>query len=226
MVPDKQERKVEGNTVEMKTSIWRLFWVSGFMLMIVVTAMRTIVENGVKTLSATMLMESYEHISPALGNLLNTLIIIAGVIGVAFVNQFIYPRLIRDEAVAKLVLLGVTIIPLMVLTLLGKAPVYFMVVSLCIVAAILSGITIITSRCTACFGRYGKNGLASGVVNSAASVAIMIQNYGITYIADHAGWKMVVWLLLGLLFVSALCIGIAVPLWKNFKTNPESCSRG
>lgn len=219
MVPDKSERPKQGKTVETNISIWKLFLVSGFLLMVVVAAMRCIVENGVKTLSATMLMESYGHISPALGNILNTLIIIAGVIGVAFVNQFIYPRLIRDEAVATLILIVVAMIPVMALTLLGKAPVFLMVASLCVVTAILSGISIITSRCTASFGKYGKNGLASGVVNSAAAVAIMIQNYGITYVADHAGWDMVVWLFIVLLFVSAICIGIAVPLWRKFKTN-------
>lgn len=221
MVPDSQPRQKEQKVVKSNVSTWKLFLVSGFLLMVVVAAMRTIVENGVKTLSATMLMESYEHISPSLGNMLNTLIIIAGVIGVAVVNQFIYPRLIRDEAVATLILVGAAMIPILVMTLLGKAPVFLVVVSLCVAAAILSGINLIMSRCSASFVKYGKNGLASGVANAAASVAIMIQSYGTAYVADHAGWQMVVWLFIVLLGVSILCTGVAIPLWRRFKTDPK-----
>ena len=219
MVPDTQERQARRKTVESKTPTWKLFWVSGFLLMVVVAAVRTIVENGVKTLSATMLMESYEHISPSLGNMLNTLIIVAGVVGVAIVNQFIYPRLIRDEAIATVILVGATMIPILVIFLLGKAPVFVMVASLCIATAILSGINLIMSRCSASFVKYGKNGLASGIANAAASVAIMIQSYGTTYVADHAGWKMVVWLYTALLGVGILCAAVAVPLWRRFKVN-------
>lgn len=219
MVPDTQERQAGRKTVESKTPTWKLFWVSGFLLMVVVAAVRTIVENGVKTLSATMLMESYEHISPSLGNMLNTLIIVAGVVGVAIVNQFIYPRLIRDEAIATVILVGATMIPILVIFLLGKAPVFVMVASLCIATAILSGINLIMSRCSASFVKYGKNGLASGIANAAASVAIMIQSYGTTYVADHAGWKMVVWLYTALLGVGILCAAVAVPLWRRFKVN-------
>lgn len=219
MIPDRQERQTERKTVESKIPTWKIFWESGFLLLVVVAATRTMVENGVKTISATMLMESYEHISPSQGNILNTLIILAGVVGVAVINQFIYPRLIRDEAVATLVLVGISMVPTLVITLLGKVSVFLIVTSLCILAAILSGINLIMSRCSASFVKYGKSGLASGVANSAASVAIMLQSYGTAYVADNAGWKMVVWLFIALLGIGVLCSGIAIPLWKRFKTN-------
>ena len=186
--------------------------------MVVVTALRTIVENGIKTLSSTMLMESYKHISPSVGNILNTFIIIAGVLGLVFVNQIVYPRLIKNEAIATLVLLIVTLIPITIMTFLGRASVLLIVVSLCVSAAILTGINLLMSHCSAAFLRYGKNGLASGVSNAAASVAIMLQSYGVVYVADHAGWKQVVWLYFALLMISAFCATVAVRLWNNFKS--------
>ena len=219
MVSDKQKRPTERKAVESKIPTWKLFWMSGFLLLVVVVATRTMVENGVKTISATMLMESYKNISPSLGNMLNTLIIISGVVGVAFINQFIYPRVVRDEAVATLILVGVSMIPILVMTLIGKVPVFFIVTSLCMAAAILSGINLIMSRCSARFAKYGKSGLASGVANSAASVAIMVQSYGTAYVADNAGWKMVVGLFIVLLSIGVVCAGIAIPLWRRFKTN-------
>ncbi len=219
MVPGTQEKQSGRKIVESKTPTWKLFWASGFLFLVVVAAMRTMVENGVKTISATMLMESYEHISPSIGNLLNTLIIISGVVGVALINQFVYPRLIRDEAVATLVLVGASLIPILIMTLLGKAPVFIILTSLCVAAAILSGVNLIMSLCSASFVKYGKSGLASGVANSAASVAIMIQSYGTAYVADHAEWKTVVWLFIVLLGIGVLCTTISIPMWKRFKTN-------
>ena len=218
MVPDTTEKQVQKNATETKQTSWKLFFYSGFLLLVVVTVARTIVENGIKTISATMLMESYEHISPSLGNVLNTFIIISGVVGVAFINQLVYPRVIRNEAIAMLALIGMAFIPIGVLTFLGEMPVFLVVISLCIATMILSGINLIMSRCSASFAKYGKSGLASGISNSAASLAIMVQSYGCAYVADYAGWNMVVWLFLILLGVGALCATIAVPLWTRFKT--------
>lgn len=206
-----------GNVEEPKMSTWKLFLYSGFFLMVVVTALRTIVENGIKTLSSTMLMESYKHVSPSIGNILNTFIIIAGVLGLVLVNQIVYPRLIKNEATATLVLLTITLIPITIMTFLGRVSVLLIVVSLCVSAAILTGTNLLMSCCSAAFLRYGKNGMASGVSNAAASVAIMLQSYGVVYVADHAGWKQVVLLYFALLMVSAFCAAVAMRLWKNFK---------
>lgn len=219
MVPDLQDKQKGTRSEKSKIPTWKMFWLSGFLLLVVVAAMRTMVENGVKTISATMLMESYEHISPSIGNILNTLIIVSGVVGVAIINRFVYPRFIRDEAVATLVLVGISVLPIGLMTLLGQAPVFLILTSLCVAAAILSGINLIMSRCSASFAKYGKSGLASGVSNSAASVAIMVQSYGIAYVADVSGWNTVIWLFLALLGIGILCGGIAIPLWKRFKMN-------
>ncbi len=217
MVPDVVEKEKYKTTVDSKESAFKLFWKSGFLLLVVVTTARFIVDNGVKTISATMLMESYEHISPSIGNILNTLVIISGVIGVAVVNQLVYPRLIRNEVVATCVLVGVTLIPFVVLILLGKVPVFLVVVSLCLIAAVLSGVGLIMSHCSARFAKYGKSGVASGVSNAAASLAITVQSYGTAYVAENSGWNVVIWIFIGLLGVGVLCSIIAVPMWKRFK---------
>lgn len=218
MVPDTNPRKKpEKVEVQSEVSSWKLFLFSGFLLMVIVTALRTIVSNGIQTLSSTMLMESYEHISPSLGNMLNTLIIISGLLGVMIVNQFIYPKLIRSEVGATLLLVGLSIVPVIILTNLGKVSTIVTVVALCFAAAILNGSGLLMSRCSAMFVKYGKNGLASGINNSSAAIAIMIQSYGVLSLADHQGWKSVTWLWLILLILSCLCAAVAVPLWRRFK---------
>jgi len=218
MVPDPNPRKKPDRSGEKsEVSAWKLFLVSGFLLMILVTALRTIVSNGIQTLSSTMLMESYEHISPSIGNMLNTLIIISGLLGVMFVNQVIYPRLIKSEVGASLLLFILSLVPVVILTRIGQVSTTVVVVALCGSAVLLNGSALLMSRCSAMFVKYGKNGLASGINNSSASVAFMIQNYGVLSLADHHGWKVVTWLWVGLMAISILCAVIALPLWKRFK---------
>ena len=189
MVPDYTPRVKKFGVDEKKSNIsaLKLFITSGFICLVVVTALRTVVCNSVKTLSATLLMESYEQISPSIGNLLNIIIIIAGLLGTFVVNQFIYPRLIKHEVVASLVLGCIAIIPIIVMSFVGEISLGVFVAALSVASLILNGEGIIMSRCNAAFAKYGKNGVAAGVNNSASAVAFMIQNYVVVAVADHSG---------------------------------------
>ena len=84
---------------------------------------------------------------------------------------------------------------------------------------VLTGATLIMSRCSAAFAKYGKNGVASGVNNSLTATAYMVQNYAIVRVADNAGWKTVIYLWIVLLAVTGIFLVIAIPLWSRFKKN-------
>ena len=198
-------------------STWKLFLFSGFLILVLITALRTIVANGIQTLSATMLMESYEQISPSIGNLLNILIIIAGIVGVVIVNVFIYPRLIHNEAIATLILLCMAIVPVSIMGAIGKLATPVIIVCLCVASAIMSGIGLLMSRCSAAFAKHGKNGLASGVCNAFTSVGFMVQNYAVVVLADKAGWDKVIYLWIVLLAISVLGMAVTIPLWSKFR---------
>ena len=221
MVPDvAQQPKVvqqrdDGKTSDIST--WKLFWSSGFVLMIIIAGLRMIISNSVQTLSATILMESYEYISPSIGNILNTLIIVSGIAGVMLVNWLFYPRLIRNEVMATLVLILLAIVPIGALLFLGRLNVAIVVISMCVAAIILTGAGLIMSHFSALFVKYGKNGLASGIYNSSAAIAIMIQNYGILSLAEHQGWKTVIWSWVIMLVVCVILTIIAYPLRKRFR---------
>lgn len=221
MLPDHSPRLKDGIVKIKHSSVpaWKLFLYSGFYLLILITILRTVTANGIKTLTATFLMESYEKISPSIGNLLNILIIVAGILGVMFVNQFVYPRLIRNEVLAIMLLVGLSIIPVIVMTFAGKISVTVIILALCVTAFLLTTTDMIASRCCAAFAKYGKNGLASGVNNSCASIAIMIQNYGILSLADYKGWNTVVWLWGVMLVACVMLAAVAFPLWRRFKKN-------
>ena len=222
MIPDdsvdtKKDKKEKANNGP-KISPWKLFWCSGFILMVVITVLRSIISNSVQTLSSTILMESYSSVSPALGNMLNTLIIISGIAGVVLVNWIVYPKLIRNEVLATLALIVFSILPIGAMLFLGRTSVSVMVIALCLATAVLTGAGLIMSHFSAMFGRVGKNGLAAGIYNSAVSFAIVIQNYGILAVADHyEGWNAVVWLWIIMLVVCVVLALIAYPLRKRFR---------
>lgn len=75
------------------------------------------------------------------------------------------------------------------------------------------------SHCSAAFAVHGKNGLASGVNNAFTSVGVMIQNYAVVVLADKAGWDAVVYLWIGLMVISVLCVIVTIPLWSKFRRN-------
>ena len=90
MVEEKAER-------ENHTSTVKLFLTGGLVAVLPAVLIRTMVENATKTLSPTMLMQSYEGVSPMLGNLLNILIIASGILGMLLIKTVVYPRLIKNE---------------------------------------------------------------------------------------------------------------------------------
>ena len=133
------------------------------------------------------------------------------------VNWIIYPRLIRNEILATMALIVFSILPVGAMLFLGRTSVAVMVIALCIGTAVLTGAGLVMSHFSATFGKYGKNGLAAGIYNSAVAFAIVIQNYGILAVADNKGWNTVVWMWIGMLVVCVVLALIAYPLRKRFR---------
>lgn len=218
MVPDaapktvmKQEGKIE------KISTVKLFAISGFFLMLPVWLLRYMVDNSIKTFTPTMMVESYPNMSIMVSNLLNIFIIISGLLGIIIVRKFIFPRRIRNEVATVILLTALTLPLTFVIKNTGKIDVWFIVAAMCMVSFLLSGASLMTSFINGSFSKYGKNGTAAGLSNSANSIGIVVQSYGFTYLADHSGWGAVTTLyvvgILACVFFS-LC---ALPLWRKYK---------
>ena len=219
MIPDvifnKKDKKTEGT--EGQPSTLSLFIKSGFMFMVVIGFCRIVVANAVKTVSSTMLMESYVGVSPSIGNLLNMLIVGAGLLGTFLMRTLIYPKLIKNEAVAMLLMFVVALVPSIVLIFIGKVDIALSVLMMGIIACVLTAVTLVCTYCSMYFTKYGKNGTAAGVMNSAASFGIVVQSYGIARIADSFSWKTVAFVFVGIVILAIFLCVLAYPLWKRFK---------
>lgn len=193
----------------------KLFWRSGFYFIVLYFFFRTIVDQAVKAFSPTMLMELYPGVTPSIGNLLNILIIGGNLIG-AFAIRKLYPERIRSE-VAAVLLVTLAALPFCGLFLLGgKLHLFLMVLCLCGISCLLNCGTVLVNCCNIHYSKYGKSATTAGIINSVASVAFIVVNYGIALLADLSGWQMVLTVLFAVALLSVVLITFAVPLWNRF----------
>ncbi len=233
MIKDKPEKVVEDldphdNPSSGRSPIGILF-ISGFMALLPAVLMRTMVEQGAKTLSPTMLSQSYDSVSPTLGNLLNILIIIAGVAGTFLLKFLVFPRLIKNELVCYLVLLGITLPFTVVLRFVGTLPVGVIVFALCMVSLFLSATHLLTQYFNMHFVKYGLNGTAAGILNAAASFGLVLNYCVFGPTAEKMGWPTVttLWIVMVVIGMIGVAFGIkpSIKFIKNLKEHNEKQER-
>ena len=233
MKKDKPPRVVEDvdphDNPTMGLSPMKIFLISGFVALLPAVLMRTMVEQGAKTLSSTMLSQSYDQISPMLGNLLNIFIIVSGVAGTFLLKFLIFPKLIKNELVCYMVLLGITLPFTLVLRFVGALPVGVVVFALCMVSLFLSATHLLTQYFNMHFVKYGLNGTAAGILNAAASFGLVLNFCVFGPTAESMGWPTVttLWIIMVIIGMVGLIFGIkpSVKFIKNLQIHNEKQER-
>lgn len=197
----------------------KIFVISGFLALLPAVLMRTMVEQGAKTLSPTMLSQSYESVSPTIGNLLNVLIIIAGIAGTFLVKFVIFPKIIKNELVCYLVLMGITLPYTVFLRFVGELPVWMMVFSLCMTSLFLSATHLLTQYFNMHFVKYGLNGTAAGILNAAASFGLVLNYCVFGPTAEQMGWQTVTMLWIVMVAVGMLSVAFGIKPSLKFIKN-------
>lgn len=213
--PDCVEKNEKVNITENEKE--HIFIKSGFVLIVLVVFIRCMVEYGIKSFSPTLLMERFSDISPSLGNILNVLIIVSGICGSLIIKKVLYPKYIKNEIVGILLMLLIALPFCFVFTFLENISVVTLVVSLCVASVVLTATNLLTSYYTMYFVKWGKNGTAAGIVNSAASLGLAVQSYGFMSIVESFGWISLGWAWTLMIAVSVILSVIAVPIATNFK---------
>lgn len=207
------------------TSSMKLFVMSGLFFVIAISALRMVIAQGIQTLSPTLLMESYDTVTPRIGNLLQTFIIISGMLGTLLVRTVLYPKYIHREIKGTLWFF-LACLPLSALLLLvGRIPLWIAIPSLCIMLVALSAVSLLIQYYNIYFVPYGKNGTAAGLINAGASFGVVIANYGSLALADHLGWGAVIvaWLLM--IVITIVCILLAIRPTGRFRDQARSMWR-
>ena len=195
--------------------LFALLFKAGIPLMLIVGMAQSMINLGVKALAPTMLMESYEAVSPALANALNIILVVASPVGLCVSRLSFFKKF--SEPLVISCFFAVMLVPLFVITLIGKLPVGIIVVALAFLMITTSGTSIFFSYIYKKFEKYGSVATLSGLFNCMSSLGIVLANYVFARIADSFGWEIttVCWLV----FIAAafLLMLISVPIWHRFE---------
>ncbi len=198
------------NPTPPKMSTARLFMISGFFMILPPILLRTMVENGTKTLSPTMLMQSYDNISPMVGNFLNLFIIGAGIIGTLLIKFVLYPRIIKNEIMGYFIMLLVSLPFTVILGFVGELPLWSIVLSLCMISMALTATHLLAQYYNMLFIPYAKNGTVAGILNSASSFGLVLQYCVFGLVAENFGWTVVTTTWIGMIAVSIIFTALAI----------------
>lgn len=220
MKPDAPKNSDEKKSVRTYNgSSFSMFWKSGFILLLLIPFAITVVGQGIKTISPVMLVESFD-VSPSKGNLINALIIIAGICGTLLVKLVLYPRFIKNEVVGMLIMMSIAAVFAVLLLFVPGLATTVLVLALTAVVTTAPGLFV--SYFNTNFTVYGKNGTAAGISNAASSLGVVVCSYAIVKIAEVSSWHMVKIVWLATLVLSVLVILIALPMSNRFKRLTKS----
>jgi sugar phosphate permease len=223
--PYVKETEIEAPKTEIseenatRISLFKLIFSSGLILFTALSFIRTMFDLGIKSMSATMINESYLDVSPTMSTWLTIIVLICGAVGPC-IARIIYPRFIKNEAIAA-ALFFFAAAPLAALTLLvGKIHYVALVIILALIVMLMSGCSIFTtSYAAAKFNKWGKGATVAGILNCTASFGVVGANLIFTAIAEGAGWfgTAVVWVIM--MAVSILITLTLIPIWSAFLKN-------
>lgn len=212
---EQPQTRQEGESAKMPAM--KLFLISGFFVMVVVSFLRTTLDQAGKTLAPIMLMESYENMSPSISNILNILVLLSGVGGMILVRKLLYPKRVQNELKGLILTVSGAIPAMVVMLFLGKIGMAVALVAFCVICAVFTSSGLFTSFYSNCFVKYGKSATVAGALNAAAAVGMIAANYGFMVVAEVWNWQAVTVLWIVLLAVMIALVAAILPTYRKFK---------
>lgn len=188
---------------------------SGILFLLAVILVRSIFDNGLKSLVATMINQSYDNVTPTLATALTVIILIFGSVGPILARR-VYPHYIKNEVTGMILFFLLTLPFAALLLLLGRAHYVTLIVFLCAIVLFMSAASLFTSFISARFNKWGKSATVAGAVNAMASLGIVISNLVFTRVAERFGWLATIEVWLVLLIVAIALLFVILPMWKRF----------
>ena len=196
-------------------NIFVLMAASGMLLFLVVLLTRSIFDNGLKTLVATMINDNYSDVTPAVATALSIIILVMGALGPTLAHQ-IYPRFVKNEITATIILFSVATPFGILLLLTGTVDYWWIVVFLSFLVLMMNASSLFTNYIAARFNKWGKSATIAGATNMMASLGIVVSNFVFTRISEGYGWHVTIWVWVVLLVIANVLLWVIAPMWKKF----------
>ena len=152
IIPDRISNNISCGGSENKSSWLSIFWKSGFLILLIVVLVRSAVGQGIKTISPIMFVETY-GVKTYVGNLLNTLIIICGLLGTLLVKFVLYPRIIKSDTTGMIIMMSLSLVFSILLALIPNM--MATLITLCLMAVTTTAMSLFISYFNARFSKYG-----------------------------------------------------------------------
>lgn len=187
---------------------------AGIPLLMIVNMIHSMLNLGIKALAPTMLMESYAGLTPALANILNILLVLAGPVGLFLSVAPVFRNLKPTTSLA--IFLAAILPMLLIVMFIGKIPLLAVMLALVMIMVFAGAMSIFFSYISRAFQSYGLVGTLSGLFNCMASLGVVLANYVFASLADNHGWEFTTrcWVIIT---AAALILAlITLPVWKRF----------
>ena len=188
---------------------------SGLIFMLLIAFFRQALENGFRSLTPTMIAESYESVSPSLATVLNLIVLVASA-GGTLLSHYLHTHLFRNEGVAFLALFSASLPLVAVSLLVGRVSYWAIVASLAAFVLLCSAASFFTTLVATGFNRLGKGGTVAGIMNALAALGISFANTVFTATAEATGWTVTAIVWVGLVVLLILLSAAFIPLWRRF----------
>ncbi len=205
---------------QRSTSLMALLGVSGMLFYLVVMLTRSIFDNGLKTLVATMINENYTDVTPVVATALTIIILVMGALGPTLAHR-LYPHVIKNEISATILLFAIGTPFGILLLLTGRISYWWIVIFLSALVLMMNAALLLSSYIAARFNKWGKGATLASAINMMSSLGIVISNFVFTRVVDAFadktdGWMAVIWIWVILLALSNVLLFLIAPLWKKF----------
>ena len=213
---DPEEEGIPRREAHPRGEFTKIMLASGLFLALAVAFSRTSVDTSIRNLTATMLNESYDSLNPVISNYLSVIVLVCGTIG-SSIARLLYPRVIKNEAIAMTLFVSLALIPAFGLLFLGKVNYLVILLLLAIVALLLGATTLFTMTYIAArYSKWGKGATVAGMMNCTASVGVVAANSLSPALADHFSWRIVSIVWIAMLALTLLLSVALMPIWTRF----------
>ena len=202
-------------------STLKLFWSSGFILLLVVIFLRDSVNACVRRIASTMLVDEFS-VDPSIGNLMSVLIVCASVMGIFFAREVLSHGLVKNFVVG--ILTGLAITSLVCILFIYAPNISSSVIYMCLIAGITTATGLFSNSISSSFVRYGRNATAAGIANAAVSLGF-IAPLGAMLIEESSNWKTVRIAITAAALLSVAIAAIVLPIYSRFKKREEEEDR-
>ena len=184
-------------------------------ILLLLGLLRGIFDTGVKGLIPTMINDSYSNLSPSISNILNVLVILAGLLGI-ILSHYIYPHFFKVQTTALLALMSLATLPTLVLLGIGRLHYAIIVAMLALISLLMCGASLLINYISSFFDWWNLGGRVAGLCNCVSALGIVISNYVFPKTSELIGWIGTVRIWVVLIILTALSALLLIPAWKRF----------